>query len=454
MREKSEMSGALWQEYRNKLRSADEAAGIVKSGDWVFYSHFAMFPAELDRALARRAGEVEHVRVVVSTAMRPAQVAFKDSGGGSFTYYSTFCSAHDRRLVGAGLGHHIPGTFREEPMRIYEGYYPRPNVAMVKTATMDNRGFFNFGTACSFIGAVVEAADTVIVETGEAVPRCLGGHTENVHISKVDFIVEGGDEPLPEVPRTDPADADIKIAGHVVREIPDKACLQLGIGAVPNTIGRLVAESNVKDLGVHSEMMCDAFLELYIRGKITNRFKYTNRNKMIYTFAMGSGALYDFLNDNPACAAYPVDYTNAAENIAANDNMISINNALQVDLYGQVCSDALEGKQISGTGGQLDFTVGATLSKGGKAFICLHSTRMLGDRSVSRIVPVIGGTCTLPRSLVHYVATEYGAVCLKGKSTWEIAEAVISIAHPDFRDDLIAEAEKRGIWKVSNKRSG
>lgn len=446
------MGDALWQEYQNKVRSADEAVKAVKSGDCVFYSHFCMFPAVLDRALARRVGEMENVSVIVSTGMQSAQVAANDPEHKTFTYYSTFCSTHDRKLVNAGLGYFIPGNYREEPSRIFNGYYPHPNVVMVKTTTMDKHGFFNFGTSCSFIGAAVQAADTVIVEVNEAVPRCLGGHTEVVHLSQVDFIVEGGNEPLPEVHQVAPTDADLKIAENVVREIPNGACLQLGIGAVPNTIGHLIAESEIKDLGVHSEMMCNAFLELYNRGKITNRFKHTNKNKMVYTFSMGTQELYEFLDDNPACATFPVDYTNAAENIAANDNVISINNALQVDLYGQVCSEALEGKQVSGTGGQFDFTIGATLSKGGKAFICLHSTRMMGNKRVSRIVPTIQGVCTLPRSWVHYMVTEYGTVCLKGKSTWQIAEAVISIAHPDFRDELITEAERRGFWRRSNKR--
>lgn len=445
------MQDALWQMYRSKVRSPEEAVKVVKNGDWVFYSHFAMFPYELDRALAKRVGELENVSVIVSTAMHPAQVAACDREKRSFNYYSTFFSANDRKLAKEGLCYYVPGTFREEPDRIRRGYYPRPNVAMVKTTPMDAHGFFNFGTSCSYIGAAVEAADYVVLEVSEAVPRCLGGHTECVHISEVDFIVEAGNEPLPEVHRPTPKEEDIKIAEHVVREIPDGACLQLGIGAVPNTIGHLIAESDLKDLGVHSEMMCDAFLELYLRGKITNRRKFTNKNKMIYTFAMGSRDLYDFLDDNPACATFPVDYTNDANNIAANENMISINNALQVDLYGQVCSEALGGRQISGAGGQFDFTIGASLSKGGKAFICLHSTRMIGDKKVSRIVPEIQGICTVPRSWTYYVVTEYGAVCLKGKSTWEIAESIISIAHPDFREDLIKEAEKRGIWKRGSR---
>ncbi|HOJ51945.1 MAG TPA: acetyl-CoA hydrolase/transferase C-terminal domain-containing protein [Syntrophales bacterium] len=447
------MGDAIWTEYRNKLRSADEAVKVVKSGDWVFYSHFVMFPEVLDAALSKRVGEMENVSVVVSTGMHPAQVAIQDPEQRTFTYYSTFCSANDRQLAKKGLCYFIPGTYREEPWRIRMGFYPKPTVAMVKTTPMDNHGFFNFGTSCSFIGAAVEKADIVIVEVNEAVPRCLGGHTENVHISKVDYIVEVGKRPLAQVHKVEPKEEDKRIAELVVEEIPDGACLQLGIGGVPNTIGHLIADSDLKDLGVHSEMLCDAFVELFNRGKITNKYKFTNKNKMVYTFAMGSQELYDFLHDNPACATFPVDYTNAVENIACNDNMISINNAVQVDLYGQVCSEALGGKQISGTGGQFDFTYGASNSRGGKAFICLHSTRLVGDKKVSRIVPEIQGPCTVPRSCVFYVVTEYGKVCLKGKSVWEIAEAVISIAHPDFREDLIKAADARGLWRRSHKKA-
>lgn len=443
---------AMWQEYRNKERSAEEAVSVIKSGDWVYYSHFAMFPIMLDRALARRVGEMENVRIHACTSMFESQAALCDPDHKTFTYYSTFMVGADRRLTAKGLCYHVPGNYQEKPSRVRKEYYPHPNVVMVKTTPMDKHGFFNFGPACSYIGAAVEKADTVIVEVSEAVPRCLGGHTESVHLSHVDYIVEGGNDPLAEVPPAPPTSVDTKIAENIMPYITSGACLQLGIGAVPNTIGQLLASSDIQDLGVHSEMMCNAFLDLYNLGKISNRYKYTNRNKIVYTFSLGTGKLYEFLDDNLACATFPVDYTNSLENISANNNMISINNALQVDLYGQVCSGALATRTISGSGGQLDFTVGAAQSEGGKSFICLHSTRSEGDKLISRIVPIIQGVCTVPRSCIHYVVTEYGVVCLKGKSTWEIAEAMISLAHPDFRDELTKEAEQRNLWHRSNKR--
>ncbi|MCX5842151.1 MAG: butyryl-CoA:acetate CoA-transferase, partial [Deltaproteobacteria bacterium] len=294
--------------------------------------------------------------------------------------------------------------------------------------------------------------DIIIVETNEGVPRCLGGHSENVHISDVDFIVEAEKAPMLTIPRPQASPHEEKMAELIIEEIHDGACLQLGIGGLPNTVGSLIAESDLRDLGMHSEMMCDAFMDLYDRGKINGKYKFADKNKMIYTFAMGTKELYEFVHDNPACASYPVDYTNTAENIAKNENMVSINNAVQVDLYGQIASEAIGDRHISGSGGQGDFVVGAAKSKGGKAFICLKSTRNSGDQVVSRIVPDLQGITSIPRAWAFYIVTEYGKICLKGLSTWGIAEALISIAHPNFRDDLIKAAEKKGIWRRSNKR--
>ena len=445
------MRKAIWDEYRSKLRSAADAVKVVKSGDWIYYSHFVMFPVELDRALAKRAGEMTDVKVTISTGMYPCQIAACDPEQQTFTYHSSFLSANDRKLGKQQLCYASPSNFHEQPWRLRNGFSPKPNVVMVKTTAMDNNGLFNFGTSNSYIGAAVEMADTVIVEVNEAVPRCLGGHTENVHLSKVDYIVEAAKEPLMTIGKPPATDEDRKMAEIIIKEIPNGACLQLGIGGLPNTVGSLIAESDLRDLGVHSEMMCDAFLELFDRGKISNRYKYTDRNKMVYTFSMGSKELYEFLDDNPLCASYPVDYTNVLENIARNDNVISINNTLQVDLYGQIASEALGSRQISGSGGQGDFVYAAAKSKGGKSFICLRSTREVGGKVVSRIAPDIQGICSVPRSNAFYIVTEYGMVCLKGKSTWEIAESLISIAHPDFRDELIQAAQAKGIWRRTNR---
>ncbi len=239
-----------------------------------------------------------------------------------------------------------------------------------------------------------------------------------------------------------------------MKEIEDGATLQLGIGGLPNTIGQLIAESDLKDLGIHTEMLVDSCVDLYNSGRITGRHKTVDRYKMAYTFALGTRKLYDFLHMNPTCASYPVNYVNDPRVIAFQPKMVAINNAVEIDLFSQVCSESAGTRQISGTGGQLDFILGAFQSKGGKGIISLSSTFKNGNGEVrSRIVPTLqpGSIVTVPRSIVQYVATEYGIVQLKGCSTWERAERLIGIAHPDFRDDLIRQAEEMRIWVRSNK---
>jgi len=445
------MQKRVVDDYKSKLRTAEEAAKLVKSGDNVYYSHFAMFPRVLDEALAKRVGEVRDVSVITVSGMHEAQIAAGDPEHKSFTYYSTFFSNAERQLSKKGLCFFRPSNYSEAPKKIYKGDYPKPNVVFVKTTPMDEKGYFNFGTAASYMQSCVETADKVVVEVNEGVPTCLGGFGENVNISRVDYIVETERTELFSLPKLEASEEDIRIASYIMDDIHDGCCLQLGIGGIPNIIGGLIAESEVKDLGIQSEMMCDAIMDLYLKGKVSGKYKYSDKTKMIYTFCLGSRELYDFVHQNPACAICPVDYTNTPENIARNDNMISINNTLQVDLWGQVCSESQGRKHISGSGGQADFVAGASKSMGGKAFLCMKSTRMMGDKRISRIVPDAQGIVSVTRAAAQYIVTEYGKVNLKGKSTWEIAEAVISIAHPEFRDELIKAAEERGIWRRRNK---
>jgi acyl-CoA hydrolase len=312
---------------------------------------------------------------------------------------------------------------------------------------MDDNGYFNFGTACSFTHANATLADIVILEINDKVPTCLGGNHENIHISKVDYIVESDNLPLSTLPEITPKKNDRKIAEYILDKLYDGCCLQFGIGGISNAVGNMIADSNLKDLGFHSEMINDSFLKLYKMGKINGSKKKIDKHKNIYTFALGSEKLYQFLDNNPACATYPVNYTNSYHIISKNDNAVSINNALQVDLYGQICSESQGFRQISGTGGQLDFVIGATLSRGGKAFICLNSTRKINNEMVSNIVSKVQGIVTVPRSMAFYIVTEYGMVNLKGKTTWERAKALVSIAHPNFRENLIKQAHKAGLWK-------
>ena len=312
-----------------------------------------------------------------------------------------------------------------------------------------NAVFFNYGMCNSITSATITKAKRVIVEVNENIPHCFGGNQESVHISRVDYVVQGKNPPLAEVTPPAPTETDKKIAEYILKEIENGACLQLGIGGLPNVIGKLLVDSDLKDLGIHTEMLVDSILDLYTAGKITGSNKTIDRFKMVYTFAMGTRKLYEFLHHNSACASYPVDYTNDPRTIAQNRKVVAINNAVEVDLFGQVCSESSGINQISGTGGQFDFIFGAFYSQGGKGIIGLSSTFTDKNGIIhSRIVPTLqpGSIVTIPRSCVHYVATEFGIVQLKGKSTWERSKALIEIAHPMFRDDLIKQARDMKIW--------
>lgn len=445
--------GKYAQEYRNKLRTPDEAVEVVNAGDFISYSHFAMSPTGLDEALAKRAGELTDVKIKGVCPLFIPRVAVADPVNRPFTYYSGFFSPVDRKLGEKNLCYFIPSNYGSTPVMARRKYSTPSNVVMIMTTAMNEHGYFNFGTSCSETRALCEMADTVILEVNDQAPWAMGGEQETIHISEVDYIVERS-APLPTIPADIPASVeDKKIAALLVEEIEDGSCLQFGIGGMPGTIGKLLADSNLKDLGIHSEMMADCFIDLFEKGIVTGAKKQIDKYKMTYTFAMGSKHLYDFINRNPSCAIYSVDITNSPERIAINDKQIAINNAVEIDIYGQVSSESQGFKHISGTGGQLDFTLGAEKSKGGKAFICMSSTKMQGDKRVSRIVPWLtpGSAVTVPRSAVTRVVTEHGIVNLSGKTTYERAELLINIAHPDFRDELIKAADQQGIWRRTNR---
>ena len=294
----------------------------------------------------------------------------------------------------------------------------------------------------------------MILEVNEALPRIHGGFHESIHISEVDRVVEAGYRPLWEMKTPAPTATDLQIAQNIFPYIPNGATIQLGIGGMPNALGELIADSDLKDLGMHTELCSDGYLALYKAGKLTNKRKTLLPDKGVLGLAIGSRELYDWLDDNPGVAGYPLRYVNDPEVIAQNDNMISINGCLNVDLYGQVCSESAGTRQISGTGGQLDFVTGAAMAKGGKAFLCMSST--YEDRDGvrhSRIVPRFqGDIITTPRSQAYYIVTEFGVAMLAGQSSWQRAEQLISLAHPDFREELIRAAEEQRIWLPSNKR--
>ena len=442
------------EEYNQKLVSADEAVKVVKSGDWVDYGWCNGTPDALDKALAKRTDELNDIKLRGGILLKPLAVFDREDAGEHFTWNSWHMGGIERKLIARGCSFYSPIRYSELP-RYYRDGAAKVNVAMFQVAPMDAHGYFNFGPNASHLGAVCDVADVIIVEVNENMPRCLGGTEVGVHISKVNYIVEGSNPPIGELGGGGAAtEVDKKVAQLIVDQIPNGACLQLGIGGMPNAVGSLIAESDLKDLGVHTEMYVDAFVDIAKAGKITGAHKAIDRYRQVYGFGAGTKKMYDYMDENPELMSAPVAYTNDIRSISALDNFISINNCVDLDLFGQISSETSGTKHISGAGGQLDFVLGAYLSNGGKSFICCSST-FTDKQGVmhSRIRPTLaeGSVVTDTRANTHFIVTEYGMVNVKGLSSWEKAEAIISIAHPDFRDELIKEADKMHIWRRSNK---
>lgn len=441
--------------YQEKLVSAEKAASVIKSGDWVDYGWTTATPVAVDKAIAKRLPELTDVNFRGGILMWVPEIFKIENPAEHMTWNSWHMGGIERKAIAQGFSYYAPIRYSELP-RYYRESQNKPDVAVFQVSPMDEHGFFNFGPNASHMAAVCETSKVVIVEVNENMPVCFGGTEEGVHISHVDMIVEGGNPAIAEMGGAAAAsDVDEAVAKLILEEIPDGACLQLGIGGMPNAVGALIAKSDLKDLGVHTEMYVDAFVDIANAGKITGARKNIDKGRQVYAFGAGTKKLYDYLNKNPECMSAPVDYTNDVRTISALDNFMSINNAVDLDLFGQVNAESAGIKHISGAGGQLDFVLGAYLSRGGKSFICCSSTFKKKDGTLeSRIVPTLapGSIVTDTRANIHYLVTEYGKVNLKGLSTWQKTEAIISVAHPQFRDQLIAEAEKMHIWRASNKR--
>ena len=430
---------------RAKLISADGAAALVKSGDWVEYGGAVGQPDLFDAALARRKGELRDVKIRALATMSRRAVLEADPTGDHFLWFNWHFSAYDRAQNVDGRCNYIPMNYGELP-----GYYRRfidpPDIVCVKTTPMDAHGYFNFGVAVSHLKAVTERAKVVIVETCEAMPYVYGME-ESVHLSEVTHVIDGGATSLAELPNPPITDVDRKVAELIAAELEDGACVQIGIGGMPNAVCCALKDAGLRDLGIHTEMFVDGMVDLIEAGVVTGARKQLNPFQAVFTFAAGSRRMYDFIDRNPRVQAYPVDYTNLPDNIVRNERVVSINNTTQIDLQGQAASESDGDRHLTGTGGQLQFARGAYASKGGKSFMCLASTYERRGQRKSRIVSTLtpGNVVTTPRTDVMYVVTEFGIVNLKGKSVAERVKAIISIAHPDFREELERDAREKKL---------
>ena len=426
---------------------------MVKNNFRIHYGTGLGAPQDIDAALGRRAKKLKGVEVLsnITITHGPFQIYQGSDSVDQVKFSSSHFSGADRKINKDGRCWYIPMLFNELP------YYWDINekgidMIFISVGPMDKYGNFNIGPQVADMWGVVKSAKMRIVEVNENMPIAHGYQTQ-INLFGIDYVVEGSNTPLVEIPERQPTETDLIIADHVVKNIRSHCTMQLGAGGLPNIIGKRIAESDIRNVESHTEMLCDAFRHLFEEGRLTGN-KPLDRGKLVYTFAGGTKKLYDFINDNPICCSAPVNYVNNFSTISRIPNFISITRCMGVDLYGQATAESDGLLQISGTGGQLDFVMGAFASDGGRSFLCTPSTRKADDGTVySLISPVMkeGTIVTIPRMCTDYIVTEYGAVSLKGKSTWERAELLVSIAHPDFRDDLIKEAEKMGIWKRTSK---
>jgi 4-hydroxybutyrate CoA-transferase len=420
-------------EYAQKVTTAAGALEVVRSGDRVVFAHACGEPLELVDALVARAAELERVEINHMVAMGKGEYAQPELAG-SFFHKSLFVGASTREAVKDGRGDYIPVFFSEIPKLFCEGYLP-PDVVLVHVSPPDTHGFCSFGISVDYTKPAAQVAKTVIALVNPKMPRTHGDSF--IHISEIDIVVES-EQDIIELPPPRIGPVEEAIGRHIATLIDDGACLQLGIGGIPDAVLNFLHEKN--DLGIHSEMFSEGVVDLYNEGVVTNRAKTINRDKMVATFLMGTRRLYDFVDDNPAVNMFPVNITNDPYTIAQNDRVVAINSAIQVDLMGQVVADTMGPVQFTGIGGQVDFVRGAARSRDGKAIIALPSTAKKG--AVSRIVAAIasGTAVTTMRADVDYIVTEHGIAHLRGKGLRERAEELIRIADPAFRDQIREEA--------------
>ncbi len=426
--------------YENKLMSIADAAAKVESGWMIGMDAAAAHPAALVSAIAARAraGEISGVKIDSLLDVDPLECYADPELNGKFNGVSWFTGGYARKAVNAGYADFIPTYYRDIPgdvRRLYDY-----DVFITEVSPMDRHGYFSLSTVSSMSEAKLDKAKRVFVVVNDRQPRAVCGL--QVHVNRVDAIVENNHE-LPVLPPTKLDDVSVTIGNLIAEQIPDGACIQLGVGTIPDATGMALKAKH--DLGIHTEMFVDSMIELLECGAVNNSKKQIHRGQCVTTFAFGSKRIYDFIDDNPGIVILPVDYVNDPNVICKNDNMISINAAVEVDLMGQVCAESIGTRHLSGTGGQVDFVRGACQSKGGKSFIAFTSTAK--DGTVSKIRPILtpGAVVTTSKNDVDYIVTEYGIAQLRGLPLSKRVANLIAIAHPDFRDELTFEARKRGM---------
>ncbi len=383
-----------------------------------------------------RARGLKDVKVQLLLDSYPFPFLGDESLNGRMNGVSWFSSGGLRKAVNAGFADVMPCYYRDIPSRIRANF--RYDAYCVAVSSMDSHGYFSLGTTGSYSQAMIDKAERIFVEVNRSQPRCLCG--TQIHVSQVAGIIENHG-PMITLKSPEPDDISVTIGGLIAEQIGDGACIQLGIGSIPDATG--MALKGKHDLGIHTEMFTDSMVELLECGAANNSKKQIHRGKTVATFAMGSQRMYDYINDNPAMEILPVDYVNDPAVIAMNDNMISINAAIEVDLFGQVCAESIGTKHMSGTGGQVDYVRGACQSRGGKSFIAFSST----TKGLSKIKNTLteGAVVTTSKNDVDYIVTEYGIAHMRGEPLSSRARQLIAIAHPDFRDQLTFQARERGI---------
>lgn len=426
-----------WQTYyQDRISTADEAVRCIKSGDTVVVAHACGEPQSLTKAMSQRYEELKDVKVVHRVGMGEclyAQPGMEEH----FRHISLFAGPNTRKAIYEGRADYLPRFISEIPSLFLEGHIP-VDVALITVSPPDKNGFCSLGISVDYTLPVAKVAKTVIAEVNSNMPRTHGDSF--ISVKEIDHFVLS-DQPLMEVQPAVQTEVEVQIGNYCAELIEDGSTMQMGIGAIPDAA--LAAMMNKKDLGIHTEMFSDGVIPLVEAGVINGSRKTLHPNKIVSTFMMGTKALYEWVDDNPIVEMHPEHYVNDPWVIAQNYKVVSINSALQIDVLGQVAADSLGPKQFSGVGGQVDFIRGAKRSVGGgKSIIAIPSTASGGK--VSRIVPALyeGTPVTTTRNEVDYIVTEYGIAKLSGKTNLERLKALVAISHPDFREDIMAQAKK------------